>query len=49
MKRFIQEDARTQMTLLPACLEDYVGEDNPEVRVAGRATQTLHRGTTRLP
>jgi transposase len=29
MKRFIEEASRTQSSLLPACLDDYVGEDNP--------------------
>ena len=32
MKRFVEGEDRTQSTLLPECLEDYVGEDNP-VRV----------------
>jgi len=32
MKRFVEGDDRTQATLLPECLDDYVGEDNP-VRV----------------
>ena len=32
MKRFIESEERTQITLLPECLEDYVAEDNP-VRV----------------
>jgi transposase len=32
MKRFIEGKSRTQSTLLPDCLDDYVGEDNP-VRV----------------
>ena len=32
MKRFIEGEERTQITLLPECLEDYVAEDNP-VRV----------------
>ena len=32
MKRFIEGDNRDQSTLSPACLEDYVTEDNP-VRV----------------
>jgi transposase len=32
MKRFIEGDSRAQVSLLPSCLEDYVGEDNP-VRV----------------
>ena len=29
MKRFIKEDVRTQSTLLPDTLYDYVAEDNP--------------------
>ena len=32
MKRFIEGEDRTQITLLPECLEDYVAEDN-RVRV----------------
>ena len=32
MKRFVQGQERSQGTLFPACLDDYVGEDNP-VRV----------------
>ena len=32
MKRFIQGEARSQMSLLPECLDDFVSEDNP-VRV----------------
>lgn len=32
MKRFIEGEDRRQVTLLPECLDDYVGEDNP-VRV----------------
>jgi transposase len=32
MKRFIEGEDRTQVTLLPKCLDDYIGEDNP-VRV----------------
>ena len=32
MKRFIEGEDRTQVTLLPACLEDYVESENP-VRV----------------
>lgn len=29
MKRFIEGADRYQVTLLPECLDDYVGEDNP--------------------
>ncbi len=32
MKRFIEGEDRTQVTLLPECLDDYIAEDNP-VRV----------------
>ena len=32
MKRFVQGEARAQMSLLPECPDDYVSEDNP-VRV----------------
>jgi hypothetical protein len=32
MKRFIEGEDRSQSTLLPECLEDYVADDNP-VRV----------------
>ena len=32
MKRFIEGEARSQITLLPECLDDFIGEDNP-VRV----------------
>jgi transposase len=32
MKRFIEGQERGQVTLLPECLDDYIGEDNP-VRV----------------
>ena len=43
MKRFVEEDDRTQMTLLPACLEDYVAEDNP-VRVVEAFVDQLELG-----
>ncbi len=33
MKRFIEGADRTQVSLLPECVDDYVAEDNP-VRVA---------------
>ena len=32
MKRFIEGEDRQQVTLLPECLDDFIGEDNP-VRV----------------
>ena len=32
MKRFIEGESRNQITLMPACLDDYIDTDNP-VRV----------------
>lgn len=32
MKRFVEGADRSQVTLLPECLDDYIAEDNP-VRV----------------
>ncbi len=29
MKRFVQGMDRVQSTLLPECLDDWIGEDNP--------------------
>ena len=29
MKRFVEGQNRSQLILLPDCLDDYVGEDNP--------------------
>lgn len=29
MKRFIEGAARTQSSLLPECIDDYIAEDNP--------------------
>lgn len=29
MKRFIEGESRSQITLLPECLDDYIAEDNP--------------------
>lgn len=29
MKRFIQGEDRSQSTLLPECLDDYIADDNP--------------------
>src|SRR5215472_249732 len=29
MKRFVEGQDRSQLILLPECLDDYVGEDNP--------------------
>jgi hypothetical protein len=30
MKRFVEGQDRSQLILLPDCLDDYVGEDNPD-------------------
>lgn len=43
MKRFIEGEDRSQVTLLPASLEDYVGEDNP-VRVIDAFIDELDLG-----
>jgi transposase len=40
MKRFIQQEDRNQTTLLPECLDDYVGEDNP-VRIVDTFVEGL--------
>ena len=29
MKRFVQGESRSQMSLLPECLDDYVSDENP--------------------
>ena len=43
MKRFIEGEDRGQVSLLPASLEDYVGEDNP-VRVIDAYIDELDLG-----
>ena len=40
MKRFVQGEARAQMSLLPECPDDYVSEDNP-VRVVEAFIEAL--------
>src|ERR1700741_2914044 len=40
MKRFIEGEDREQGTLLPECLDDYIGEDNP-VRVVDAFVEEL--------
>jgi transposase len=42
MKRFIEGEDRQQVTLLPECLDDYIGEDNP-VRVVDAFVEELDR------
>jgi hypothetical protein len=43
MKRFIEGQDRTQSTLLPECIDDYVAEDNP-VRVIEAFVEELDLG-----
>ena len=43
MKRFIEGETRTQVTLLPECLDDYVTKENP-VRVVDVFVDELDLG-----
>lgn len=43
MKRFLEGESRTQVTLLPECLDDYVTEQNP-VRVVDVFVDELDLG-----
>jgi transposase len=40
MRRFIEGEDRRQATMLPECLDDYIGEDNP-VRVVEVFVESL--------
>jgi transposase len=40
MDRYVEGSDRTQVTLLPVCLDDYIGEDNP-VRVVEAFVEEL--------
>lgn len=40
MKRFIQGESRQQVSMLPECLDDYIGEDNP-VRIVDAFVEEL--------
>ncbi len=40
MKRFIEGESREQVSLLPECLDDYVGQDNP-VRIVDAFVEEL--------
>lgn len=44
MKRFVQGESRSQCTLLPECLDDYITENNP-VRVVDVFVDELDLGT----
>ncbi len=41
MGRFVEGEDRHQQTMLPACLEDYIAEDNP-VRVIDAFIEELN-------
>jgi transposase len=41
MKRFNEGEERSQVTLLPECLDDYIAEDNP-IRVVDVFVEELH-------
>ncbi len=47
MKRFIEGEDRSQATLLPACLDDYIAEDNP-VRAVDAFVEEFDLHGTRL-
>ncbi len=40
MKRFIEGESRSQLTLMPECLEDYIGPNNP-VRIVDAFVEAL--------
>ncbi len=44
MKRFIEEASRTQVSLLPECLDDFVAEENP-IRVVEAFVEQLDLAT----
>lgn len=46
MKRFVQGESRTQSTLLPELLDDYISESNP-VRVIDVFVDELSLGVRR--
>ena len=43
MRRFIEAEDRSQVGLLPECLDDFIGEDNP-VRVVDAFVEELDLG-----
>ena len=47
MKRFIEGSDRSQASLLPECIDDYVGEHNP-VRAIDAFVDMLDSGCARL-
>ena len=38
MKRFVEGVDRTQVSLLPECVDDYVAEDNPPLTTDGNGS-----------
>ena len=58
MKRFVEGDDRKQVALLPECVDDYIGQDNPvrivdvfvdELDLADTWLQRYHAGDHRPP
>jgi transposase len=47
MKRFVAGAERTQSTLLPECLDDFIDESNP-VRVIDAFVETLPKVATEM-
>ena len=43
LRRFIKVQDRRQIFLLPACLDDYVAEDNPRPEEASKLRETITR------
>ena len=44
MKRFIEGEDRQQVTLLPECLDDYIGDDNPVRLVDASSRNSIFTG-----
>ena len=51
MKRFVEGDDRKQVALLPECVDDYIGQDNPVriVDVFGDELDLRHRARNHRP
>jgi transposase len=56
MKRFVEGDDREQVALLPECVDDYIGQDNPvrvidafaEERISRNLDSTVPRQRSRV-
>jgi hypothetical protein len=44
MKRFVEGDDRKQVALLPECIDDYIGQNNP-ARISSNFMRNLRRST----